>query len=192
MSRLDATNRFEDLKAQLGSEALRQESQNRPVKLVFIAGVVLVASTIFLAIGISKRFSADAKLDKARTQATEMLSLADRLDKLKAASQQREGGNLGVPIESIRSRIMSAGTQAGLKSPVQLPRQDKSRGGADAVQQRLTYDVHDESLDAIVRWIEAALAGTSGLEVYALSIRPETNQWNCKVTFSRWEWDKGT
>ena len=34
--------------------------------------------------------------------------------------------------------------------------------------------------------------GTGGLEVYALSLRPEANQWNCKVTFSRWEWDKGT
>lgn len=192
MTRLDANNRINDLKAELGSVALRQEAQNRPVKLVVVAGVVFVASVIFLAIGISKRFAADARLEKARAQSVEILTLADRLDKLKSAAQKRDGGSLGVPIEGIRSRIMSAGSQAGLKSPVQLPRQEKTRGSTDAVQQRLTFEVRDESLDAVVRWIEAALEGTSGLEVYALSIRPEANQWNCKVTFSRWEWDKGT
>ena len=119
-------------------------------------------------------------------------SFADLAKKHSSCPSGREGGNLGVPIEGIRSRIMAAGTEAGLKNAVQLPRNEKSRGGTDAVQQRLVYDVRDESLDAIVRWIDIALRGTTGLEVYALSVRPEANQWNCKVTFSRWEWDKGT
>lgn len=192
MSRVDLNNRIEELKSELGSVALRQEGQNRPVTLVVVTGVVLIAAVVFLLLGISRKFAADAKLEKERTRTREMLALADQLDQLKSAAQQRAGGNLGVPIEGIRSRIMAAGAEAGLKSPVQLPTVENSRGGADAVQKRLVYDVHDESLDAIVRWVQAALEGTSGLEVYAISIRPEATQWNCKVTFSRWEWDKGT
>lgn len=192
MSRADANNRIEELKSELGSAALRQEGQNRPVKLVVVTGVVLVASVVFLLMGTSRRFSANDKLERGKARTMEVLSLADRLEKLKAAAQQRAGANLGVPIEGIRSRIVAAGTEAGLKSPVQLPSVKKYRGGSEAAQQRLAYDVHDESLEAIVRWIQVALEGTSGLEVYAISIRPEATQWNCKVTFSRWEWDKGT
>lgn len=191
MSRTE-TNRIEELKAELGSVALRQEHQNRPVRLVIITGLVLAVSVMFLLVGVSKRFAAEAKLSRDKARATEMISLADRLEKIKVAAANREGGGLGVPIEGIRSRIMTAGTEAGLKNQVPLPTIRKSRGGADAVQQRLAYEVRDESLDAIVRWIEKAVRGTGGLEVYALSLRPEANQWNCKVTFSRWEWDKGT
>jgi hypothetical protein len=192
MSRTE-TNRIEELKAELSSVALRQEHQNRPVRLVIVTGLVLVASVIFLLVGVSKRFAAEAKLSRDKARATEMISLSDRLTKVKAAAANREGGGLGVPIEGIRSRIMAAGTEAGLKNQVPLPRKlTPNRGGSDAVQQRIEYEVRDESLDAIVRWIETAVRGTGGLEVYALTLRPEANQWNCKVTFSRWEWDKGT
>jgi hypothetical protein len=192
MSRLDANSKIDELKSELGMVARRSEGQNRPVRLVYITGAVLVASVIFLAIGISKRFAADASLERSRTRAVELLSLADRLEKLKAAAQDREGGSLGVPIEGIRSRIRAAGAEAGLKSPLPLPKDDNAKGTSEAVQRRLIYEVRDESLDAVVRWMEIALRGTSGLEVYALTVRPEANQWYCKVTFSRWEWDKGS
>lgn len=182
---------IDDLKAELGVVSLRQQSQNRPVRLLVVTGIVLVVAVIFLLVGISRKFSADARLVKDRAQTKEILILANRLDRLKVAAQTREGG-VGIQIEGIRSRILAAGTEAGLKNPIPLPRPEQSRGGVDAVQQRLAYDVRDESLDAITRWIEIALRGTSGLEVYSISIKPEANQWNCKVTFSRWEWAKGT
>jgi hypothetical protein len=63
-----------------------------------------VASVIFLLVGVSKRFAAEAKLSRDKARATEMISLADRLTKVKAAAANREGGGLGVPIEGIPAR----------------------------------------------------------------------------------------
>lgn len=192
MTRVDATNKIEDFKSELGVVAMRQEGQNRPVRLVVVAGFVLVVSVIFLLWGISRKFSADSALSTNEERTKQILALADQLDRLKAAAQERGGATLGVPIESIRSKIIAAGAEAGMKNSIALPTFDKARGGADAEQQRLTFDVRDESLASIVRWIETAIGDTTGLEVYSISIKPEANQWNCKVTFSRWQWAQGT
>jgi hypothetical protein len=35
--------------------------------------------------------------------------------------------------------------------------------------------------------VEIATRDVPGLEVYSVRIRPETNQWDLNVTFSRWE-----
>lgn len=183
---------IDELKGELGVAAARQQAQNRPVKLLVVTGAVFLAAVIFLVVGVSKRYSADQDLLRAKNQASEILRLSERLNALKATAQQREGQGLGLKIDMIRSRIVSAGPEAGLKNPLPLPRDlTPGRGGAEAIQRRFEFDMRDESLAAIIRWIEISLERTSGLEVYAIALKPEATQWSCKVTFSRWEWDRG-
>ena len=52
---------------------------------------------------------------------------------------------------------------------------------------KFDYEVRDESLAALMDWMNRAVAAVEGLEVYSVSIKPEAQAWNLRVTFSRWE-----
>jgi len=75
-----------------------------------------------------------------------------------------------------------------MKDQVQLPL--KRRGPATPAgsqQVFLDYNVADESLPAMLSWIERSMADVPGLELFKIVMSPEQHKWRMKVTFSRWE-----
>lgn len=184
---------IQDLKFELGAAAARQQKQNRPAQLIAIAGVVFIVALILMIWSVVGRLGAESKLARQESQAKETITLAARLAQLQDAATQSEGAGKFDTITDIRSRLKTAASSSGLKAELPLPKpRTVNNPRSNAQQQRLEYEVKDESLDAIIRWIEKSQAEIPGLEVFALNLRPEANAWNCKVTFSRWEWAKGS
>jgi hypothetical protein len=54
-------------------------------------------------------------------------------------------------------------------------------------QVRYAYTLRDESLAAMLRWVEIVKQDVPDLEVSAVSIVPEANEWRMTVTYVRFE-----
>lgn len=180
---------IQDLRDHLAGAAARREQHNRPTVLLVAGGLLFAVTLVVLLVAVGQRLAADRALAQARTQAQDMGAKAARLEQLTQASSQKGRAGIGAPIETIRSRISAVAREAGVKGDVPLPTPKMGAKGPGARQQRLQYEVRDESLDNLLAWMQNAVRDVPGLEVYAVTLRPEAAAWYCKVTFSRWEWE---
>ncbi len=180
---------IQELRDHLAGAAARREQHNRPTVLLLAGGLVFAVTLVVLVVCVTQRLSADRDLARARTQAQDLGSKAARLEQLTQASSQKGRAGIGAPIETIRSRISAVAREAGVKGDVPLPTPKTGAKNAGARQQRLQYEVRDESLDNLLAWMQNAVRDVPGLEVYSVTLRPEPATWYCKVVFSRWEWE---
>lgn len=191
MSRMGMSESAEELRQEMAMRGERALASNRPVKFVALAAIIFVCGLIFLLVSWSSMTSAQTRLSRERKLAE---GVVDRLGQLKTlqARAAASGVEVSQPVTQIRSRIEAAGVEAGLKNRPPLPTTRSDRANAEgAVSTRFDYDVRDESLEALLAWVERSVAEVPGLSVYSVTISPENQAWRLRVTFSRWERAQG-
>jgi len=173
----------------LAGVAARAQRHNRPLHLVLFAGAILLVSVIALLVSLRSHSAARAQLADQELLATNTLKAAAKLKALQDVAGRDIGPRLNEPATQVFSRIEQAGVDAGLKSKVPLPPRPRVErpAGKQSVHTKFDYEVRDESLAALMDWMNRAVAAVEGLEVYSVSIKPEAQAWNLRVTFSRWE-----
>jgi hypothetical protein len=176
----------EQARQEVAVAAARQARRNTPTHLIVIAVVLMGIALICTLVAAGSRAAALSRLDTQKRQAARVAELVARLNQLTDA--ERAGiQRWGQPAERVQSKIQQAATQAGLKAAIPPVNPTKSSPVGDAQRIQFKYDIRDESLPALLKWVEIATRDVPGLEVYSVRIRPEANQWDLNVTFSRWE-----
>ncbi|MBU6413503.1 MAG: hypothetical protein KGS45_08515 [Planctomycetes bacterium] len=166
--------------------AARQARRNTPTHLIILALLLLGIALVCTLVAGASRSSAQLRLDAQKRQSTRVAELVARLNQLSEA--ERSGiQRWGQPAERVQSKIQQAAVQAGIKAAIPPVNPTRSSPIGDAQRIQFKYDIRDESLPALLKWVEIATRDVPGLEVYAVRIRPEANQWDLNVTFSRWE-----
>lgn len=190
MSQVDTSTTLagsaDDAAATLALKAARTQRRNQPQYLVLLGVLALVATSVWTVVNWTNSRGAAERAEAARSQAQRAMEAVAKLEKFAAANQG--GANLAVAPANIRSTIESAGSRAGLSTPVGVGSQSTSRAGDDEWNQvRYAYTLRDESLAAMLRWVEIVKQDVPDLEVSAVSIVPEANEWRMTVTYVRFE-----
>lgn len=190
MSQVDTSSALpgsaDDAAATLALTAARTQRRNQPQYLVLLGVLVLVGVSVWSVVKWTASRDAAERADAARVQAERAMEAVAKLQAYAAANQGN--ANLAVAPANIRSTIESAGSRAGLSKPVGVGSQSTSRTNDDKWNQvRYAYTLRDESLAAMLRWVEIVKQDVPDLEVSAVSIVPEANEWRMTVTYVRFE-----
>jgi hypothetical protein len=176
----------EETRLALAAAAARAERQNQPKFLLYAAGALLLASLIFVAVAFGNSHAASSDLAAQKKQAAQTIQLAGRYKALREAAKSEPGAN--PQVMQIRTRILQAGGDVGLKDPIPVPvTRTEPQRSIGSQQTRFDYEVRDESLPNLLAWVQKSLADVPGLEVYSITLRPEAHKWKLNVSFSRWE-----
>lgn len=192
MSRAAVNASIDDVRLQQAGQAARTARRNQPKGLLLVAGLVLLAACIYVGMALYARRAARAELSQAQSQAESAVRMAARLRAQRAAVAANPVETQ--PATQVLSRIQQAGVDAGLKKRVDLPPSPTTElpQGYSSKQTRWVFTAQDEDVAALLRWVERAVAAVPGLEVNAISLRPELHTWQLRVTFSRWEKVEGS
>jgi hypothetical protein len=193
VSRTLAPSAIDELRQDLTTAAASSQRRNTPRFLVLLAllGLVLCTGWAWHCRSLAKAAARDA--DLAKLKAKEITLAVAKLRGLIEAEAAGPGVRASQPMSQLLSVIEAAGARAGLKK--QLPvggRVPQPRTAEGWQQVRVSYALRDESLEAVMKWIDLAQEEIEGLAVSAMKIHPEANEWNVNVTFSRWEKAEGT
>lgn len=177
----------DEAKFELALSAASRERANRPLILVVLASALLVGSAGFAAYAVTTRASRRADLARALEDQAWAEAKVEEWKKLGAA-EQTQPENAGVKGEFKVSKMEDLAIRAEMKSKPNAPvtRDDKSRQGV-VVYSHIYTEVRDPSLAHMIEWVRSACAEIAGLEVEALTVRPEPAGWKMDVTFRRWE-----
>lgn len=182
---------LEQLRSELAATGDRTQRANRPRMLVLLALAVLAGSLLYALSQWRSKGDAENKLVRARNFANDALDAAGRLQSLKARAAQNQAQSAGADVlTQLRSKVQDAAEAAGVKQARSLlPRSTRANRpqNSKSVQNLYDYEARDESLPALLSWVDRTTAEVSGLEVTNISISPEATQWFIKVTFARWE-----
>lgn len=173
-------------RARLAMVAAQSARGNRPAALIVVTVAACAAAMVYLAWAAFTLRAADRALSRERMIAAETVQLAGELVTLRSRASS-EGDAGGQPITQIRSRIQALAGEAGVTGRVPVPT-DRFDTLGKSVRRRFEFtNVTDESLPALLEWVNRAVAEIPGLEVYSISVRPAPNNWVMNVSFSRWE-----
>jgi len=185
----------DDQRVVLAGAAARTQRANQPRHLLLFACVLLAGAVLALSLAWRASTQAKEQLATQRATAEEVAQSAGKLRALKQAAASGGGGpRANEPLQQIFSRIERASVDAGLKEPARLPRDQKREPNLTlkTVRVRLTYEVRDPDIGAIVAWTRKACEEVPGLEVSSLELSPEAQRWKALVVFTRWEREQGT
>ncbi|HLP86177.1 MAG TPA: hypothetical protein VK157_17625 [Phycisphaerales bacterium] len=175
----------DDAAAALSLAAARTQRRNQPQYLVLLGVLALVGVGVWTAVKWAGAMEARDTAEAARGQAQKAMEAVAKLQAYAAAAQ---AGPATVAPANIRSTIESAGQRAGLKKPVGVGSQSTQRTSDEKWNQvRYAYTLRDESLAALLNWVEIVKQDIADIEVSAVSIVPEANEWRLTVTFVRFE-----
>jgi len=176
----------------LAAAAARAQRRNRPAWLVLLGVAVLLAGAIFAWSSWAEHGEQRARARRAKAEADRVLAAAARLKAMNDAEAGGEGPRV-VETGNVLSRIEAAGSRVGLSKPVGVgTRNVTARRELKLNQVRISYNVRDESLGAVLAWAEEAVRDVPGLEVFNLTVRPEAAEWSVNIVFSRWERMEGS
>jgi hypothetical protein len=178
---LDDDQRFE-----LGAIAARDERRNRPAHWLLLATLCFAGSLLALIWAGWSRAAAAKQLGDQRYIASQTSEICGQIQALREQAA-KQGDKANQPITQIRSRLQAIAQEAGIKNKLQIPRDEEERRGASKRVKFRFDNVQDESLPALLSWLDKAVTELPGMEVYSVSIRPLANQWVMNVTFARWE-----
>lgn len=174
-----------DARFELATAAATAARANRPTMLIVVAAALLAVAMIAAAVSLTGRLAAERRLVSERGRAQELVNLAARLKQLDEAAAA-SGGKRAGRISGLPTTLNQLARTAGLRSDPSLKNLPPYRTG-DVVRNKIEYEVRDESLEAVLRWIDQATRQVQGLEVFSLNVKPEGQNWHVKVTFSWWE-----
>jgi len=169
--------------------ASRSARRSRPRHLVVLAALLVAVAAVVAWSSSRSLAKAERSVTYQRGVATQVVDASAKLAQLRQAGTI-EGSGENDAIPQLRSRVAQAAADAGLANPNVLPSSERAelrRPGLNSIQGKFVYDVRDQSLGALVRWVELATRDVPDLEVYSVKLLPEAQQWHLIVTFSRWE-----
>lgn len=194
MSQMPASSAA-DARFELASAAMRRERANRPTTWLVAAALVLVAVLIYLAVAFYKSVNAEKALAREITTTRDVLRMTSEIHALAATATERGRAGIGEPIPDLFSRLQAAARDAGMSTDLGAPRtsNDRPSGMPNVNGKRYEYaNVHEESLESVLTWIERSTRSVPGLELHTLALKPEPRSWQVRVVFRRWERTGGT
>ncbi len=169
-------------------QASTNERRNRPLSLVWLGGVLLVASLLTLLAGLWSKRSAEGHYfsradDRFRVQ--RMVQEWNELEQKQSAGAQAGAHE---PILNFSTTLEGLAKSAGIKNTVlALKANPRSIPGG----KEITYvynDVRDESLQALIDWVRLATEQVPGLELVEIpELKSDGAGWRMRVIFKRWE-----
>lgn len=184
-----------DARFELASLAARRERANRPTLWLVAAGALLVAMLAYLAVAFVQSVNAEKALRKEIATTQDVLRMADELRTLDRAAKDRGKAGVGEPIPDMFSRIQTAARDAGMATDLGAPRSTNEPRSSvpNVIGKRFEYsNVHEESLESVLSWIDRSTRSVPGLELHTLTLKPEPRSWQVRVVFRRWERTGGT
>jgi type II secretory pathway component PulM len=196
----------EQSRLELSMAASAHERASRPRGLVVLAGLVLVAASIYALVGYRSRASAMALVDRERTQAAEIARLVEQLVGGSAAGASAT--------QTFEPDPRAAGKLEKLASDIGLGKVVINAGEAALQEnipghtlQQYTASVYNRPADKLLAWLYAAKTATdpAGVSISRISLRPATGTesipgaspaepgqtatggWNLDVAFQRLE-----
>lgn len=183
--------RLDDLRGALAAQASRAEQRNRPRALVIGAVIVLAIGAWFAWAGWQRNTDAARDARAAQQNAEKTLDAAGRLRAM-MADDGHGGVQAHVPMTSLLSRIEALGIRAGLKARVPIGTTNVKRENLLRWNQvKTSYIIKDESMNAVLSWVNMVVAEVPGMEVHSITVRPDATEWVVTVIFSRWEKPEG-
>lgn len=180
----------DERRAIMAARAARTERANRPIHLVALACVLLIVAAGALLLAWGRLNSAKTRLTGAAAQRERFIELGTRWREVAARAATDQGPKAGESITTLGSRIQGQASQAGMANSPGVPTtRDSSRPGQPSKRVIMSFtNVKDPDLSALLHWIDLSLKEVPGLELYALTLKVEADQWNLtSVQFSRWE-----
>lgn len=176
----------EDQRYEIASGASASERRNRPTMLVIVPGLLLALAFVLLLVAWGRVSDADNERQRQRSFLQQSQQLSAELIALRefeaGAGPQ---GDVHEP-RSLLSEIQEIGRNAGLSVGIgRESRQD--RGGADITRLTIEYTIQHESLERILDWVQRCTDRIAGLRVNEITVTPQQNRWQVRVTFARWE-----
>lgn len=171
----------------LAFAAARAERRNRPAHWLALATLLFAAALISLAWSGWNIRAAEKRLSDQRSIAAQTAELAGQITRLRERAAGAAGAGENQPISQIRSRLQQIGAEAGVTGTIPVPIDETERFGTSVRRKFRFANVQDDSLPALLSWLDRAVDELPGVEVYSVTIRPQANQWQVSVTFARWE-----
>lgn len=188
MNQADLTT--DERRATMAARAARTERANRPIHLVALACVLLIVAAGALLLAWGRLGSANARLQSASSQRDRFVELGTRWREVAARSPGDLGPKASDSITTLGSRIQAQASHAGMVNSPGVPStRDAARTGQPTKRVITSFtNVKDPELSSLLRWVDLAVEEVPGLELYALTLKVEGDQWNLSsVQFSRWE-----
>ncbi|MFO0857550.1 MAG: hypothetical protein U0640_09375 [Phycisphaerales bacterium] len=189
----DSMSAAQDTVSMLSVAAARGERRNKPTFVVALGVIALVASVAFAGWSWFNFVAARNAAEQAKTESGVMLEQAAQLQAMIDDETNGTGPRAAEPATNVLSKIEASGARAGLKKAVPIGSRtvnpDRNIGWN---QVRYSYNIKDESLDALLRWAQFVQDDVPSLEVYSVTLRPEATEWSLTIVFSRWEKPEGS
>ncbi len=162
--------------AQLG------ERRNRPRHFVVLGALALVVALIVTLFAWVSQVRAARELARRENDLTTLAMLTGEWLALSATDESGEDEDRRI----VQSRVRELATRAGMTAvpPLAQPRLDTYQNARRA---RYRYDIRDESLEALMSWVDLMLGEFRGAWVHEIEIKPSGNAWQLQVVFARWE-----
>jgi len=180
----------DERRAMMAARAARTERANRPIHVVALACVLLVVAAGALLLAWGRLNSAKTQLTGAAVQRDRFIELGTRWREVAAKASTDQGPKAGESITTLGSRIQGQASHAGMANSPGVPTtRDAARPGQPSKRVIMSFtNVKDPDLSALLHWIDLSMEEVPGLELYALTLKIEADQWNLSsVQFSRWE-----
>lgn len=169
-------------------QASTNERRNRPLSLVWLGGVLLVASLLTLLAGLWSKRSAEGHYFSRADDRFRVQRMVQEWNELEQKQSTGDQAAAHEPNQRIRTILEELATSAGIKKPPPAPTGNPRNipGGKE-----MTYvynDVRDESLQALIDWVRLATEQIPGLELYEVpELKSDGAGWRMRVIFKRWE-----
>lgn len=176
----------EDERYAISSGASASERRNRPTVFIAVPGLLLVLAVLLLLVAAGRVSDADSERSRHRSYLQQIQQLSAELEALREVeSGSGPQGDVHEP-RSLLSEIQEIGRNAGLT--VGIGRENRQdRGGADVARLTIEYTVQHESLERILDWMQRCTDRIAGLRINEITVTPQQNRWQVRVTFARWE-----
>jgi len=158
------------------------ERRNRPRHFVLLGGVVFLIALIVVIFAWTKQGRASADLSKRERDLATLVNLTSEWIALSETEASTEDEDRRIP----ESRVRELASRAGMAKQPPLAKRNIDNY-KDARRARYRYDVSDESLGALMTWVDLVLSEFGGAWVHEIELKPSGNTWQLQVVFARWE-----
>ena len=185
----------DDARAELVAAAARDVRLNRPVYLLVVAGLLIVAGIGYFLFNLSNLFAAQVQLTAATAQTEGIRRIVGEITAVQEAAASPEAIERLRPDTSVFGRINSFATESGLITGANFKLEETLQNApSTSPYQKKTYRANftAQSAEAIFRWLIKSVE-IKGLEVSNLELKPGAGtpegepRWDGSVFFTRHE-----
>lgn len=176
----------DDDRDDLASMAEASGRRNRPTWMIVGGGLLLLVMLVWLVLSVRAVGANESRANRAANQLESIQTLAAELQTLEQIAAARGPNEFGAVIPDLLSRVEALAEPSGMSARPPVPQRtnDAVPGGRRV---RLRYSVNDQSLSAMLAWVDRASQEVPGLYPYSINITPAGQRWTMTVVFARFE-----